>query len=417
MRNSRRLAVAASAVIATGSLIAGTAGAAGAAAAKATHGSAKADALTITLFGQTITTSASEATLDPGKAFAKVTETLLQANTAEATSTNSSQETKSELTSCAGQELTQIPLVNRADVTCGTAQAKLGQYARAMGSEVVLEVSVANLLETLQLQQPGQDTVNQVFTGLDSLIQPITGGTPLAELVDPATATVQDVLNDVLTLKSTVRVVVAPTLAEVTSSGDKIRSHARAQGVRIELLPPTAEASTNGLFPDLAPNEPLLTITVGSAEATKVVGGTPDENTATSALVTIKLGSTKLTEALGLSSEQTTIRVEGGQSFCVLPDPLTTCVQVAAAQVDADGNGIADGASIQLFKGAATQGGIDIATGRASTGGTFAPAEAAIPADVPRELPRTGGPATLPLLGGGLLAAAAAARRLSLRRR
>lgn len=415
MRNSRRLAVAASAVIATGSLIAGTAGVAGAANADAYNASAKADALTIKLFGQTITTSASEARLTPAEAFAKVTDALLQENSAEVTATPSDQApADTSIESCAGEELTQIPLVNRAEVTCGTAHAALGKDARAIGAEVVLEVSIANLLELLQLQEPAQGGVTQIFDGLDQLIQPITGGTPLAELVDPATATVEDVLNDVLTLESTVRIVVAPTLAEVTSAGGKITSHARAQGVRIELLPPTAEASTNGLFPDLAPNEPLITITVGSAEATKVVGD-PEAGNTKAALVRIQLGAKALADALGLPGEVTDIAVEGGQSVCLLPDPLTTCVQVAAASVDAEGNAIADGASIQLLKG--VNGGIDLATGRASTGGTFEAAEAAIPADVPRELPRTGGPATLPLVGGGLLALAAATRRLSLRRR
>ena len=414
MRNSRRLAVAAGAVIATGSLIAGTAGVAGAETAPKYTASAKADALTINLFGQTITTSASEAGMSPAEAFAKVTETLLQENSVEAKSTDASSETKSELESCAGQELTQIPLVNRAEVTCGTALARLGQYAKASGGEVVLEVSVANLLETLQLQEPGQEAVNQVFTGLNSLIQPITGGTPLAELVDPATATVQDVLNDVLTLKSTVRIVVAPTLAEVTSASGKVTAHARAQGLRIELLPPDVASDASVLFPDLELGEPLITITVGNAEVTKVLGDVEASN-AKAALVRIQIGAKALADALGLPGQVTDIAVEGGQSICLLPDPLTTCVQVAAAKVDAEGNGIADGASIQLLKG--VNGGIDIATGRATNGGVFEAAQAAIPADVPRELPRTGGPATLPLVGGGLLALAAATRRLSLRRR
>lgn len=411
MRNSRRLAVVASAVIATGSLFAGTAGIAGAAGATAGSGSAKADALTISLFGQTLTTSASEASLDSAKAFAKVTEALLQANSAEVTATAADPSpADASVASCAGQELTQIPLLNRADITCGTASAKHGELARANGAEVVLEVSVANLLETLQLQEPVQGGVTQLFDGLDSLIQPITGGTPLAELVDPATATVEDVLSDVLTLESTVRIVIAPTLAEVTADNSTVTSHARAQGVRIELLPPDVTEGASVLFPDLAAGEPLLTITVGSAEATKVLGGTP---TATASLVNIKIGSTKLSEALGLPDSVMNISVEGGQSVCILPMPLETCVQVAAASVR-DGNPVADGASIQLLKG--VNGGIDIATGRASAGGELA-AQAAVPADIPRELPRTGGPATLPLVGGGLLALAAATRRLSLRRR
>jgi hypothetical protein len=181
--------------------------------------------------------------------------------------------------------------------------------------------------------------------------------------------------------------------------------------VRIELLPVDGAGATNNLLPgDLQVGEPLVTITIGNAEATKTVhrdGSAPTAADYKAALVTIHFGTNALTSALGLPSQD--ITVGDGKSVCILPQPLETCVTVASAGVDADGNPFADGASVQLFKG--VNGGIDIATGRASTdGATFAAASLPQPAT---DLPRTGGNATLPLIGGALLCLALVTRRMT----
>jgi hypothetical protein len=89
---------------------------------------------------------------------------------------------------------------------------------------------------------------------------------------------------------------------------------------------------------------------------------------------------------------------------------------VANAGVDAQGNPFADSTSVQIFKG--VNGGIDLATGRAGTGGELTAAPGAPAAAEPAgTLPRTGGDATLPIVGGVLLALAVATRRLALGRR
>jgi hypothetical protein len=281
---------------------------------------------------------------------------------------------------------------------------------------------VADVLGTIQLQQPLQQGTGQLLDALNPLVEGLTG-TPIGQLVDSTDQTVEDVLGKVLALKATARVVIAPALAEVTAAGDKVTAHARSQGIRIELLPADGAGATNNLLPgDLASNEPLVTITIGSAEATKVISKTgASEGTADSKapLVTVSFGTNALVDALGLPSN--TIEVGGGQSFCIpglVGTPLETCISVAAASVDANGNPTAGATTVQLFKG--VNGGIDLATGRAaSTGAAAQVAAPAAPAaaEPAGDLPRTGGNAMLPIIGGGLLALAAFTRRLAFGRR
>jgi hypothetical protein len=110
--------------------------------------------------------------------------------------------------------------------------------------------------------------------------------------------------------------------------------------------------------------------------------------------------------------------VQGGQSLCVpglVGTPLETCITVASAGVDAQGNPYADGVSIDLLKG--VNGGVSISTGKAVGTTALVPASIAAPADATPDLPRTGGSATLPIVGGGLLALALATRRFAFGRR
>lgn len=419
MRNTRRLGLIGLSVVAAGALLAGTASAE-TAAAHAYQGSAKAEALTISLFGQSITTSASTAALDDTTAKATATQILTPALKDELVAETSviGDTQKTAPATCNGSDLTAIPGLRRVDLTCGSALATLvqqGGTARGIGAEAVLEPSASGLLSTLQLQQPVQDGVNKLFSdAINPLVKGLTGN-PVGNLVSDSSTTLQEVLNKVLSLETTARIVVAPSLAEVTTDGNTVTSHARAQGIRIELLPVAADAATNGLLPaDLAPGKPLVTITIGNAEAIKKVskdGTGKADATSQAALVTVEFGSSALTDALGLPNNK--IEVGAGQSFCVpglVGTPLETCVAVANAGVDADGNPFAAATSVQVFKG--VNGGIDLATGRVSTAGASTPAPLAVPAS--GELPRTGGNATLPLIGGALLCLALVTRRLSL---
>jgi hypothetical protein len=424
MRNTRRLAAIGLSLLTTGALLAGTASAETTANATAYSGSARSDALTIKLFGQTLTTSAATAELHPALAKASATQGLtpLQQGAVSAETTKVGDIVTNKLAKCSGSDLTAVPGVQRLDITCGLATASLtaaGGAARGLGGEVVLEPSVSDVLATLQLQQPLQQGAGQILDGLNPLVEGLTG-TPIGKLVDATDKTVGDVLNKVLTLKSTARVVIAPALAEVTSESDTITAHARAQGIRIELLPVDATNATNNLLPsDVTIGEPLVTITIGNAEATKVISrsGGPTKADSQGPLVTVEFATNALVTALGLPSNK--IEVAGGQSFCVpglVGTPLETCVSVASAGVDAQGNPFADSTSVQIFKG--VNGGIDLATGRAGTGGEITAAPGAPAAAEPAgTLPRTGGDATLPIVGGVLLALAVATRRLALGRR
>jgi hypothetical protein len=420
MRNSRRLAVIGATMALAGAVVGGSASAQ-TAEANAFEGRATADAMTISLFGQTVTSSAVTAEVKPSFAKATVSETLLgplrEAEVFEAESTSGPAESRPE--ACTGSDLTAIPGVNRFDVTCGEATVNAGPNegtARALGAEVVVQASASEVLSTLQIQEPAQEGVNALLDGLnENLVQPLTGN-PLGDLVEDAVITVQQVLNDVLSLQSTARIVIAPALADVEATADQVRATAHAQGVRIELLPVDETGATNGLLPDdLEVGEPLVTITIGDARAEKIVNRANGESQATSSasLVTVRAGTARadLLETLGLAGQEITL--EAGQSLCLLEDtPLETCITVANAGVDADGNPFADGTSVQLMKG--VNGGVDLALGRASTGGA-ATQEAPQVQEPPSELPRTGGPAALPVIGGGLLAAAAIARRFARR--
>jgi hypothetical protein len=433
MRTTSRLALLSVSVVAATGLFAGSASADALAYTDKFAARADAQAMTIDLFGTKITGSHSIADLDAsphGKA--TVSELILggpmdsgeiSAEVSGLTDTTAADKPDA----CFLDELEQIPGIARVDITGPEATAAIaGQLptARALGAEVVLEPSVSTVLDTLGLQEPVQDGVNQVFEDvLNPLVEALTGN-PIGDTADQAVSTVQDVLNDTLTLKSTARIVVAPALAEVTSDTEKVVAAAHSQGVRIELLPVDEAGATNGLLPDdLVPGEPLVTITIGEAKAdcTFWRAGTPKGGTdgkkecpdGQASLVEIEFGSTALTDALGLSAEP--ITVDQGTEQCILVDtPLETCVSVATAGVDADGNPYANATSVNLFKG--VNGGVNLAVGSVTSGSAGSPAAAALPAVSTPDLPRTGGNPALPVMGAGLLALAVLGRRIALGR-
>ena len=124
MRNTRRLALIGLSLVATGALLAGTASAEGASQVQY-HGSAKADALTISIAGQTLTTSAATAELNRAldAALAKASSSTVftpafnPGTVSAETSTVGGPAVTAKPQKCQGAELTQIPGINRADVT------------------------------------------------------------------------------------------------------------------------------------------------------------------------------------------------------------------------------------------------------------------------------------------------------------
>lgn len=423
MRKTTRLATLGLSILATSALLTGPAGAATATTGADQYGArANAESMTISIAGTQITGSKATAALNNDPTSSAEATTILTPAFApdplKAAATVANPNDVKAPTTCTGNELEAIPGIGRLDITCASVAANITNglpSARALGAQVVLEPSVSNVLSTLGLQDTVTGATDQVFEQvIDPLVQALTG-TPLEQIANDSVQTVQDVLSDTLTLKSTARIVVAPALAQVATTADKVTSTAQAQGIRIELLPVDDAGATNGLLPDdLVPGKPLITITIGSAKAVSSynrITGAKDKPEATSSAVTIELGSVKLADALGLSG--TKIEVAPGVEQCVLTGtPLETCVTVATAGVDADGNPYATSTSVSLFKG--VNGGIDLATGGVTSGsaGTLPAVLAATSPD----LPRTGGNQDLAVIGGGLFALAVLVRRIVIRR-
>jgi hypothetical protein len=431
MRKPTHLAMIGLAVLATSAMVGGTAGAQGAGSTAGQYGAkANAEAMTITIAGTQLTGSNVTAELNNDPMAAATASNMLVPGAAEsgaiearaAGANNAGQTIQPE--SCLLDEAEQVPGVARVDITCPQVTARVDgdlPYARGLGAQVVLEPSVSTVLDTLGLQEPVVDGADQVFEQvLDPLVEALTGS-PIGEIVDAegAVQTVQDVLTDTLTLNSTARIVIAPALAEVTSTPERITSVAHSQGIRIELLPVNELGATNGLLPDdLVPGEPLVTITIGDAKAVSSydrINNVVLPAEASASAVTIEFGSTAITEALGLPAEP--ITVAPGVEQCILTGtPLETCVSVATAGTDANGDGVQDdpyatSSSVSLFRGLPT-GGVDLATGGVTSGSAGAAAPAPVEAAPAGDLPRTGADPMLPAVGAGLLALAFLGRRI-----
>lgn len=428
MRNTRRLAMIGVAIVATGALFAGTAAAQtanpGVTADKA-GGTATASALKVSLFGTALAGSDATAKVfgaaeNPApNAQATVGELLTPAfalDPLDATTTARGAAATDTPDKCLGDDLQAVPGIVGLKISCGTATSKLeaasGGESHALGGELLLEPSISEVLSTIQLQNPANQVEQGVIDGLNQLIAPLAGN-QLGDLAANASETVDQVLKGVLNLDTTVRIAVAPARADVVQTAEDTTSTAHAQGVRVDLLPLDAGGDINNLLPsDLAPSEPLVSIIVGDAFATKTAhsDGSAATSDAQSAIVKIVFGSSALTDALGLSAKP--IEVGAGQRVCILEGtPLESCVEVATAGVDAAGNPYANGVSLALLKG--VNGGINLGTSSVN-----AAADPLLPkVQLPADLPRTGGNPTLPLIGGGMLALAIGARRFALGRR
>src|SRR5687768_12718548 len=228
MRKSTRLAMVGLSVLATSAMVAGTASAQTGAGAGSYGAQANAESLMISVAGTQLTGTKAVASLDnPGTApTSKAMASLLLTPAFDSGAVEASADTvktsdANDPTACLANPLEAIPGIARLDVTCPEVSAAVTDglpSARALGAQLVLEPSVSGVLDTLGLQEPVVDGVNTVFEDvLNPLVEALTGN-PIGDLADDAVTTVQDVLNDTLTLNSTARVVVAPALSEVTTT-------------------------------------------------------------------------------------------------------------------------------------------------------------------------------------------------------
>ena len=145
------------------------------------------------------------------------------------------------------------------DIACVTSEAKSGDSlsSSATTDEVVIEITTAPAAaaELEPVLEPIEDGIDQILTGLEPVIGPIDQG--LQDNLDVALQDLIDDLIDNLTGGATVfRLTLGPSSSGASADDTAITGTAGANGAVIEL------------FPDLNPDGPLLTVTVGASSAT-----------------------------------------------------------------------------------------------------------------------------------------------------
>jgi LPXTG-motif cell wall-anchored protein len=294
-------------------------------------------------------------------------------------------------------------------LACSSAKALVaGGLPSAVSTGTVgdLGLSANTVLAALPVTQPLQDGVNTIFDGLAPLFA-------LDPNLENAGTTVQDLLTDVITT-DTLRVRAGgPSVAQVTTEGDKVTAASSTTGIIVDLLP-------TGAVGDL----PVATIEVGAATATASYARGDGKATPAfeAALVKVTIAEEILAAlppdlVAALPFEGNVLSITVTDTTCLpLPEPLTSCITVGGGNVTENEDGsvtaMAAGVSLDLLKG--LQGGVqlELASARATAGGTPAVAAVAQPT-----LPRTGGNPGLPLAGVVLLGLAAATFVLSRGRR
>jgi hypothetical protein len=303
------------------------------------------------------------------------------------------------------------------DIACGLSLSKIvnglpiaSSEGRVAGLDLSANTVLSGLLGDLNLQErlaPVTDTVATVTDLLSSTLQGV--GLPAVDL----TTTLDDLINSILNTK-TLEVEIGKSVSSVIGEATKLTSTSSANGAVIRVLP-TPEL-LNGTILD----KPLITITVGGSSATAVLNRTTGKATPSVNASLVKVELNQLLQTLGLPA---VIDIAPGQDITLLEGtPLESTIKIGAGSTTTKADGtalaIADGVSLQLLKGLAGGIKLELAHSEASLKG--APEvvvlnEVVRTVTAPVELPRTGNPAALPLIGGALLVVAVAARRLVLR--
>lgn len=294
-----------------------------------------------------------------------------------------------------------------AGLACGVSSARVANdlpSALSEGRVAGLNVSLNNVLATLP-----------IGTVLDTVLTTVGGLTP--DALDPVTTTVDQLLTSVLNTK-TLEVTVGKSTSSVISEAGKVTSAATASGAEIKILP-------TPVLGDLGvQTEPVATITVSSSAAKAVYerGSGVATPSFDAALVTVRVAP-PLTDLLG--GGVTELKVAPGETVTILEGtPLESTIVVADGVVTraADGTvkAVADGVKLDLLKGLGQTTGLGTGGVVLELAHSEASIKGAVPTQVlgeqiravPTELPRTGGGADLPMIGGGLFIAALATRRL-----
>ncbi|MBV8295754.1 MAG: hypothetical protein JO085_02870 [Acidimicrobiia bacterium] len=317
-------------------------------------------------------------------------------------------------------------------VACSLAKADITKAlpnATSTAGVATLNVNAQSLLSGVLGNTPlGSlqlgNTVNQVTSALQPVLNAIGSATSQTPVQLDPTTTITNLLNS-LTTQQTLSLSLGNSTSALGTVASTLSSTSTALGGELKVLPIAALNNT-----------PLADIKIGSASTTASYDRTKGTGTASfdPALVTVDLAP-----VLGLPSALTHISIAPGQTITILQGtPLESTITVADGHTTSNGNSasaVADGVSIQLFKGLAallpTSGAsaaaatptaavvVELAHAESTVSGTpaaVAPATPANPAPAqPAEvkaLAFTGSSPWLPVAGVALLGGFWATRRL-----
>jgi len=337
---------------------------------------------------------------------------------------------------------------------CSSALAQVqGGLPRAAATGKILGLGLDASPVTSQL--PLEDVLGQVLTpvlgGVDQVEAVLTtAACSLPTAADDCTVEIGDSVEQVteaLLTQKLLDVELGTSSAESVNDGAKVVSTATSAGGTIKLFPLGAELLTEAGV-EL---KPIVEIIVGSAKATAIYDRATGKSTPSfdPAILTINI-NTPVVDSLGsvVGQDLSTIvinpdlvpsqikAIEGTAAaavvsacddapneFCVLEGtPLETRIAVASGRTvtNADGSvgAIADAVKVHALRNIGTvaaplAGGVllELAHAEAGVGGKPAELVTIAAPEIPRELPRTGGPAVLPMIAVAGLGLALAARR------
>lgn len=310
--------------------------------APAAAGSSSGEALNLSAFGQGLTLGSTLAELAPGTGTAQGSGLATPAFEAGATSASETEPGSPDET-CEGP-INEIPGLS-INLACSSSQVAIGETSTAAATgrvgTIVLN-PVAPILETplSEVVAPVADGVDQLLTGLEPVLGPISEGTGLG--VEDTLGDLFDRLFDGADLAT---VTLGDTASTTTTDAATVTTSCVSKGARVDVL-------------SILDAPPLISVIVGPAGSEVVVdratgAGTPTVNPA---LVTV--------EAPTLLAEPVTVPV--GQTVEVpLPEPFgSSFIRVAdgATGTNEDGStfATANAVSIDLLNGEALMGGIEL---------------------------------------------------------
>lgn len=371
-------------------------------------------ALNLSLLGEKTTLGVANATIKSGLSSASgaAGQLLNLATTTAVSVTHDNTSLLDPLTGiqkCGPLTLPSVASLLSVSTACSQSKAEILKslpQAHSEGVVASIDLTVNNLLKSLNVGVP----LGQTLTGLlDPILKPLTqnGGSQLSP-----TSSITDLLN-ALTSTKTLSIQLGKSVSDLKTEANSVTSDVSAVGGQVDLLP----------IPVLN-NTPLASIIIGSAKATASQDKSNGSGTATfdPSVVTVKLAS-----VLGLPA--TTIPVRPGQTITIFAGtPLESTIVVGDGRtenVKGSSKAMADGVSLQLLKGlalgssgasaaAGPSGGLILELAHAEAAVVSSPAQITPPAPrvEQKQLPFTGAPRWLALLGIVAVGAGLGTRRL-----